>query len=362
MTWHRRAAIALACLLITVAAYANRSPADDSGAGDSVDDAASNGSAAGADELGQPRADLTAEELAAFNEGKRLFTTKLPKLGPLYNDVACADCHSIPTVGGSGSPEHAAYMGPGGTDVEVYPRHALAGWTVPARPANVSRRLPPPLYGLGLVERIPDSTIRAACGKGHVDFSKLQGALPHNEIARFGIKPFLGTIPDFVGAALLSESSVTTAIEGAKDDDAFPDPEVDAKFVETLAAFVRGLRPPGRSGTDPAGEAAFHSFGCAGCHVPDMPPANGVFSDFCLHGMGDGLADAILDHEAKGDEFRTTPLWGLRFKKRYLHDGRATSLDAAILAHGGEAAGAVSAYEQAPSEHRASLLAFLRTL
>jgi CxxC motif-containing protein (DUF1111 family) len=356
--------VAPACIAVAVG-VAVGGCRNDSGSGEPAAAAASSGSvtpAVSADELGLPRSDLTPEQLAAFNRGKLLFTSKLPKFGPLYNDQACAECHANPTIGGSGSPEHAAFMGPGGTDVEVYRRHALPGWTVPTFPPDVSRRLAPPLYGLGLIEQIPDSTIRAACGQGHVDLSKLQGSLPHNEVARFGIKPFLGTVPDFVGSALLSESSVTTAVEGGGDDDEYPDPEVGPEFVESLAAFVRGLRPPGRNGSNPAGEAAFHSFGCAGCHVPDMPPANGVFSDFCLHAMGQELADGIIDHEARGDEFRTTPLWGLRFKTHYLHDGRTTDLDAAITAHGGEAAGAVRAYSHASDEDRAALLAFLRTL
>ena len=312
--------------------------------------------------LGQPRPDLTADELAEFQAGKLLFTQKLPKLGPLFNDEACADCHSIPTLGGSGTLEHVAHMGPAGRDVELYRRHALPGWTIPTRPSNASRRVPPPLYGLGLIEQIPDATIRAACGEGHVDLAKQQGSLPRNVVARYGIKPFLGTLPDFVGAALLSESSVTNPVEGTKDDDDFPDPEVDANFVHALAAFVRGLPPPGRNGTDTVGEAAFRSFGCAGCHVPDMPPAMNVFSDFCVHRMGDTLADGIFDHGARGDEFRTAPLWGLRVRNLYLHDGRATSLDAAIVAHGGEAEPAAEAYQNAPSDQRAALLRFLDTL
>ena len=313
--------------------------------------------------LGQPRADLTADELAEFNEGRKLFTEKLSKLGPLFNDQACADCHSIPTVGGSGDLNHVAYMGPAPRgDVKLYRRHGLPGWTVPARPAGVGRRIAPPLYGLGLVEQIPDETIRAACGEGHPDPAKLQGSLPRNTIARFGAKPFLGTVVDFVGSALFSESSVTSALEGATDDDSFPDPEVDAKFVETLAAFVRGLQPPGRNGTDAAGEAAFDSFGCAVCHVPDMPPAKDIFSDFCVHHMGDTFADGIVDHTAQSDEFRTAPLQGLRFRKLYLHDGRATTLDAAITAHGGQAQSSVRAYLNASSDQRAALLRFLDTL
>src|SRR5690349_14663658 len=132
-------------------------------------------------DFGQPRADLTPEERAAFYDGQRLFTQQLPAFGPLYNDVSCASCHSIPTIGGSGDIEHAAYVGPQPDGrIMLYRRHALSGWSIPSRTPLVSRRIPPPLYGLGLVERIPDETIRAACGEGHADRAKLQGSVPKN--------------------------------------------------------------------------------------------------------------------------------------------------------------------------------------
>jgi CxxC motif-containing protein (DUF1111 family) len=318
-------------------------------------------------QLGQPRADLTAAELTAFNEGKILFTQTLPGLGPLYNARSCADCHAIPTVGGSGDLDHAMYLSPRPPPARegvLYHTHALPGWTTLPRPVNAGRRIARPLYGLGLVERIPDETIRARCGQGHPLSAKLPSAPPQNAVARFGVKPFLGSLTDFVGSELWGQCRISNPMEGpgSADDDAFPDPEVNAKVVETIAAFVRGLQPPGRNGTDPAGEAAFHSFGCAVCHVPDMPPATNVFSDFCAHRMGHALADGMLDREAKGDEFGTAPLQGLRFRKLYLHDGRATTLDAAIIAHGGEAQSAVTAYQNAPSDQRAALLRFLQTL
>lgn len=312
--------------------------------------------------LGQPRDDLTGAELAAFQLGQQHFMGPLPGFGPLFNEPTCLACHSIPTVGGGGDRSRAVFMGPGGGDVTLYRKHAMPGFQVPVRPDDVSQRIPPPLYGLGLIEQIPDDTIRAACGDGHVDLAKQQGAAPANQVARFGIKPFLGTVTDFVGNALLSESGVTNRVEGDADEDAAPDPEVDLAFVAALAAYVRGLPPPARDGNDAAGEAAFTAFGCAGCHRPDMPPAMGVYSNFCLHDMGAALADGIEDHEAQGDEFRTTPLWGLRFRREYLHDGRATTLEDAIALHGGQAADAAEAFQDAPPEQRAALLRFLNTL
>lgn len=322
------------------------------------------GAAPGIAQLTRPRPGLTPEQLAAFEAGKQLFLQKPPGFGPLYNAETCATCHFTPTLGGSGDLAHAAHVAPNkdSGDVEPYRKYTLPGATVPEPPANVSRLIPPPLFGLGLVEQIPDETIRAACGTGHPDPAKLQGMLPRNTVARFGYKPFVGTVADFVDGALLMENGVTSPLDKAKDDDGIPDPEVDVAFVDTIAAFVRGLPPPPRNGSDAAGEAAFAELGCATCHVPNMPPAMGVYSDFCVHGMGEALANGIIDHTAKGDEYRTTPLWGLRFKKVYLHDGRADTVDAAVAAHAGEAAGAATAYQQAPADKRAALLRFLDTL
>jgi CxxC motif-containing protein (DUF1111 family) len=319
------------------------------------------------EQMAQPRADLTAKELAAFNEGKKLFVQKPPGLGPLFNAERCSDCHFTPTLGGNAGVDvlrHAAFVAPDREtgDAVPYQSHALPGWTVPTPPANASRRIPPPLYGLGLIERIPDETIRAACGTGHPDRAKFLGSMPRNTVSRFGAKPFVGTIPDFVDSALQSEIGATTPIDQIKDDDAFPDPEVDREYVETLAAFVRGLPPPPRNGTDAAGASAFQTMGCATCHVPDMHPAIGVFSDLCVHRMGNALADGISDKEAKGDEFRTTPLWGLRFRNFFLHDGRAASLEDAIKMHAGEADHAARAFRDAPDDQRAALLRFLQTL
>ena len=315
-------------------------------------------------ELVHPRADLTPEQLAAFNAGKLLFVQKFPTLGPLYNDEACSNCHFIPSLGGGGDLTHAAHVAPeeGTGDVMPFRKYAVGNATVPVPPANVSKLIPPPLFGLGLVEQIPDEAIRAHCGTGHADPAKLMGSLPRNTVARFGVKPFVGTVADFVDGALFMECSVTGPLDKMKDDDAYPDPEVDVQFVETIAAFIRGLPPPPRNGTDAAGEAAFTSMGCATCHVPDMPPAMGVFSDFCVHRMGAALANGIVDHTAQGDEYRTTPLWGLRFKSLYLHDGRAQTLDAAIAAHDGEALAAAANYKKAPDDQRAALLRFLATL
>lgn len=314
--------------------------------------------------LGDVRTDLLPKDLVAFQEGHRLFVSARPEMGPYFFGSTCAECHFKPTLGGSGDPEHSGFLGPGPGGVEPFPTYALPGWKLTPRPATASRRIVPPLFALGLVEQIPDEMIRATCRKngGHAEPAKRLGSWPMNEVARFGYKPYLGTLTDFIGDVLRGAMGVTSEVETTSDEDDFPDPEVDRSYVETLAAFVRGLPPLPRDGTDAAGEAVFHSLGCATCHVPDMPPAHGVFSDFCLHRMGSGLADDIVDHTAQGDQFRTQPLWGLRFRNLFLHDGSAQTVEEAITAHGGDAEPAANAYRTAQAEDRAALLRFLRTL
>lgn len=314
--------------------------------------------------LGEPRADLTAQEVLAFQEGRVLFVDRRPELGPYYFGSTCSECHFDPTLGGGGDIERAAYLGSGPNGGFMYPTHAIAGYTLTPPPAGAIRRIAPPIFGLGLIEQIPDDTIRKTCAKGtgHPEKAKNLGSQPPNKVARFGYKSYLGTLPDFIGDVLRGAMSITNAVEKDPDSDHFADPEVDRAYVESLAAFVRGLAPPPRGGSDPEGEAAFESFGCVGCHVRDMPPALGVYSDFCLHRMGPKLDDGVADHGVLGDEFRTQPLWGLRHRKLLLHDGRATTLEEAIAAHGGTAEASISAYNKAPAEKRAALLRFLATL
>jgi di-heme oxidoreductase (putative peroxidase) len=356
--WRYLVVIALLAVVVAIAAIRSRRTADEW--------QPARASSAPDVQLGAARSDLEPRQLELFHAGQKLFVEVRPEVGPLYFGTSCVGCHNSPTIGGEGGFDIEGFIGQHsdneGTDTQGYPAFALPGFTRPTPPPNAARRVAPPLFGLGLVERIPDATIRAACGTGHFQAAKRYGTDPPNEVARFGQKPYLGTIPDFLGDMLRGAMSLTNPIDNSSDEDAFPDPEVDRAYMETLSSFVRGLAAPARQGSDPPGEAAFHAFGCATCHVPDMPPAFGVFSDFCLHGMGDKLADGIKEHSARGDEFRTMRLWGLRFRQRYLHDGRATTLEAAIEAHGGEAGDAADAYRSAPDEQRAALLRFLRTL
>jgi CxxC motif-containing protein (DUF1111 family) len=113
------------------------------------------------------------------------------------------------------------------------------------------------------------------------------------------------------------------------------------------------------------GGRLFASIGCAKCHVPALEGINGevrLYSDLLLHDMGPALDDKIVQNNAIGAEWRTTPLAGIRLRKRYLHDGRATTLRDAILAHGGTAQIVRDRFFDLGKTDRRAILDFVRNL
>ncbi|HEY8927248.1 MAG TPA: di-heme oxidoredictase family protein, partial [Polyangia bacterium] len=160
-------------------------------------------------------------------------------------------------------------------------------------------------------------------------------------------------------------------------DDLKPGVDVTIDSVNERAMYVRMTAIPRRAAGDPRGAAVFASAGCSVCHVPtlktraDYPlaPLAGIdaplYSDLLLHDMGPLRADGMAEGEATGRDWRTPPLVGLRFARGLMHDGVATTVEEAILAHAGpgsEADGSVTAFQALSAEDRALLLAFVSSL
>ena len=295
-------------------------------------------------------------------------------------------------------------------------------------------RLTTPLFGLGLVDAMPDSFFDFVAStepppvRGRVnrvaivlpnpaDPSQHIGAL---RVGRFGWKAGVSNLVQFSADAYLNEMGITTqhCINGqsvlsfateskpngvaqpAGCDDRGPggagvpagtDDGVGScagglteiqDDVRLFADFMTFLAPPPVDPTiDPAvalqGAAAFRAAGCDGCHVglvfrtppvtPTGVPANFAFqpfSDFLVHDMG-ALGDRIGDDGdslARTRQMRTAPLWGLRFRTRFLHDGRTSDLRTAIQAHAGQAAPAVTAFNALGASNQAALLRFLNAI
>jgi CxxC motif-containing protein (DUF1111 family) len=292
---------------------------------------------------------LTAAELTRFRTGRAEFWRKYDVatgLGPHYNDTGCVSCHSEPAVGGAAGMEKAARVVFQPPDfVEVWPIKAIAGFEPLRVPKTnvITFRRPTLLMGLGLLEAIPDEAVAAHCSQPATADGvryKLNRAW-NGRPGRFGSKAHNDTILDFAASAITSEMGITNPLKRdprfRADKDNLPDPEVPAARIEALADFVRFLAPPPRDGVHIEGEKIFATLGCTACHTPTPhPAAPGVYSDLCLHDMGKALDARQPDFLSTGAEWRTAPLWGVRWKNAYLHDERAKTLDEAILAHGGE--------------------------
>lgn len=364
-------------------------------------------------QFGEPLPGLPEWAVAAFQNGRARFTTvesPATGLGPVFNAKSCAACHSHPTTGGSGlllenrvtrfgrqidGHPFDPLLSLGGPNLQRFsvatelPACQLAGEAVPPEANVTGQRQPPPLFGLGLIETIPDSAILAHADPEDANGDGVAGRANINAgvIGRFGWKATSPTILHFVGLALVNELGVTNHVfpnEMAPQGQPIPPgckitPDVedaDASRLSGDLSFVKFLGTPPRGPITEAvlrGEALFTEIGCALCHVPSMKTAPNpiealnqkdvpLYSDLLTHYMGGGLDDHIPEGAAGGGRWRTPPLWGVRVRTFFLHDGRASDLVTAIRLHGGEAGSIRNRFLALPPQQRADLLAFLQSL
>lgn len=363
--------------------------------------------AAGAYRLGGPVGFLSVDQRRLFDRGRVVFTntfTPASGLGPLFKASSCAECHGLPVVGGVGTQVEThmtafvngtcdALEGAGGQVVQDSATPALQALGIFREPpipgaTGTGHRTTPSLLGFGLLEAVPDQEILAHADPNDANGDGIRGRAsiePDGRVDRFGKKDVAPTIDAFLADAFIYEMGITDSVEPDEQTiagqplppgvDPTPDPEISQDDFRATVAFVRYLAPPptGAFGfADRQGRLLFSRVGCASCHTPGLftggnaapPLANRVvfaYSDLLLHDMGPQLADICLGN-ATPSEFRTEPLMGIRYKVAYLHDGRATSIDAAIRAHGGEASGVVSRYLGLSPVARATLLRFVSHL
>jgi CxxC motif-containing protein (DUF1111 family) len=262
----------------------------------------------------------------------------------------------------------------------------------PARANATAALVSPPLFGLGLIENIPEATILALEDPDDRDgdgISGRAGRTSGGQLGRFGRKADVSTIRDFVDTALRFEVGLTTVLnprEESVNGNALPEsadpmrePEIDENGLMLLTEFATYLAPLPRQTPDAAasdsiarGSNLFRLTGCVECHVPTLrtaehrvPALDGrdvnLYSDLLLHDLGTGLAD-ICGTNASPGEWRTSPLWGLRYRTQLMHDGRAASLREAILVHGGEAESVTAAFRSLSPADQSFLLRFLASL
>jgi CxxC motif-containing protein (DUF1111 family) len=263
-----------------------------------------------------------------------------------------------------------------------------------------SPRVAPVVFGLGLLEAVPDLFLLARSdprdfnrdgisGRANIVFDAVR---QRRAIGRFGWKANTPNLLQQSAGAYNGDMGVTSSLFPGEscagrleaNCNTPHGAEVNAEVVANTAFYTQTLAVPARrSLNDPTnrrGELIFYASGCDGCHTPTLRTGflRGVpevsnqvihpYTDLLVHDMGPGLADGRPDFQASGSEWRTPPLWGIGLVEtvnqhsRFLHDGRARSLMEAVLWHGGEAARASDRVKRLSQQDRDALIAFLKSL
>ena len=264
----------------------------------------------------------------------------------------------------------------------------------------ISVRNTPPIFGLGLLEAVPESALlEVAAAQKKAGFNGRPNYVwdrvnKRKAFGRFGWKANVPSVRQQLASAFIGDIGVTSSLfpeencppiqKACGEQPPGNNPEFIDADLSNLEIWTLGLAVPApRNQDDPEvrrGGELFAQAQCDVCHVPELQtgPHPVVpeladqrirpFTDLLLHDMGDELADGRPDYEAGPRDWRTPPLWGLGLSEivsnsmTLLHDGRARSVAEAILWHGGEARAARKSFAQMPKADRDALIAFVLSL
>jgi CxxC motif-containing protein (DUF1111 family) len=254
--------------------------------------------------------------------------------------------------------------------------------------ASITQRNSPPLFGMGLIDSVPDEVILAAAKEATAISPNAHGRihrLKSGRVGKFGWKAQVGSLQEFVVTACANELGLESPGHHQAPSPFAPEaqakvPDLTVAECDSLVAYVRDLPAPAVYDLGAAGNASaedgrriFGATGCVSCHRAQMGEVVGIYSDLLLHDMGPGLNDSgqyygssSSDSESsdspKSTEWRTPPLWGFRDSGPYLHDGRAATLEAAVELHGGEAQQSTQRFKALSILERFQLETFLKSL
>ncbi len=286
-------------------------------------------------------------------------------------------------------------------------RHPVYAITNPAYGAPspnlaLSPLAAPSIFGLGLLEAVPEETLRRLAENESKRSDGIAGkmnwvwdlAARRMAPGRFGWKAEQPSIAQQCAMAFSEDMGLTTEMvpkenytEAEKICATMPSggqPEVSHDIFDAVVVYCHCLAVPGRrQWTNAAvlrGQKLFGQLNCSACHVPSLQTKDWPeypelskqtihpYTDLLLHDMGEGLADHRTVFQADGRHWRTAPLWGIGLvptvngHSLFLHDGRARNLPEAILAHGGEAERSKEQFRQLGKADRTALIAFLNSI
>lgn len=364
--------------------------------------------------LDGPIEGLSNEEMKRFLKGDAAFTQVFSQetgLGSTFVSNSCVSCHSGDGKGHPstslirfGQPDEFGnqFLEHGGPQLQ---NRALPGFQPEQIPAGAtfSTFLPPANTGLGFLDFVTDEDILAMADSQDSDGDGISGTVNWTAIPSF-ITPRTGAITQNgkyicrFGKKSATYDLMHQTVNAYSQDmgitssyipyDIYSGDEIDAEVsnstVQDLVFYLRTLKAPLQRNKDDdevkKGRQIFGQINCIACHKSQLhtgySPISGLsyktfypYTDLLLHDMGPALDDHYTEGSAKTYEWRTPPLWGLGLSKfsqggQYylLHDGRAHSIESAILLHGGEGLGSKNAFQALTAAEKKSLITFLESL
>jgi CxxC motif-containing protein (DUF1111 family) len=364
--------------------------------------------------LDGPLDGLNATENLQFLRGDIAFNdeifTSLNGLGPIFVSTSCGSCHPGDGKGhpfttltrfGQFDETGNKFLQEGGPQLQHF---AIPGYVPEGIPAGVkfSRFTPPANTGLGFLDAVSDTEILLFADPNDLDADGISGVanwielksyvVPRTESVvvngkypgRFGKKASTYDLLQQTSQAYNQDIGVTSSFEPFDTYSGLEaDPEITNQTVQDVVFYLKTLKAPeprDENAEIASGKILFNSIGCSKCHRPEMktgfsPIASlsnktfNPYSDFLLHDMGADLDDGYTEGSAKTYEWRTPPLWGLGLSKNsqggeyfLLHDGRARSLEDAILLHGGEGNQSRVNFQQLTTDEKNELIQFIESL
>lgn len=364
--------------------------------------------------LDGPMDGLTSAQLSQFLKGDAAFSetfTTETGLGSIFVATSCISCHAgdgkghpFTTLTRFGQTDSTGnqFLNFGGPQLQ---NRAIPGFSPEQIPAGAtfSKFTPPAVSGLGFLAFVSDADILAMADPNDTDGDGISGVpnwinipsyiIPHQNaitqngkyIGRFGKKAAAYNLLHQTVNAYNEDIGITSLYSPIDTYTGLEiDPEVSTQTLNEVVFYLQTLKAPVQRNQNDAeviqGKNIFSQINCASCHKPtlktDYSPIEALsykefhpYTDLLLHDMGSQLDDGYTEGNAKTSEWRTPPLWGLGLSPNsqggqyfLMHDGRAKSIEEAILLHGGEAANSKTLYQNLSQQEKDALLKFLKSL
>lgn len=358
---------------------------------------------------------LNNQEINQFVRGDIAFNddvfTPQNGLGPLFVSNSCGSCHAGDGKGhpftsltrfGQSDTFGNTYLNSGAPQLQ---HRAIPGFTPESLPSTVfySKILPPANTGLGYFDAVSDASILALTDPNDANGDGISGTvnwinIPNylvsradaqtnngKHIGRFGKKAAAYDLLHQTANAYNQDMGVNTNFEPLDTySKLIVDPEIPNTTVYDVVFYLKTLKAPIPRNTNNSnvieGKQLFINTQCNKCHKEELTTGNSPiavlsnktfypYTDMLMHDMGVELDDNYTEGTALTSEWRTPALWGLGLSKNsqggsyfLMHDGRAKSIEEAILLHSGEAQQSKASYQSLSENEKQKLLTFLESL